>query len=282
MKDTVLMVDGPTERRTPLFRNFQAAYAQHAGSYIVKDLSVGLPSEPRAMAAHYFSTLAFVLQRGGGALLENSWFARASVLHQLGRARVRLLERAALTAGALWADTGDVFSPRGLGMATSLSFADQNEPFAESVARVYALKGCSPAGSRGPGAGAWRPGHSVLLVADHAGTARQGDLKHRLPLYSFTDGGVAVWLANKLEEAGIPEEDLYWINAYDCNHMQTSSLFVTELKPRKIICMGVEAYEWAENQLPGAMNEVIPTPHPQHQKRFNFSEPYALIDAIKA
>src|SRR5687768_11843359 len=83
--------------------------------------------------------------------------------------------------------------------------------------------------NEGPGVGAWRPGQSVLVVGDKP-NLRHGQ-RYLGPFCAWT-GGCSPWLSQQLEAGGIPERELYWVNAYDVYRRPTDAAFVARLQPR--------------------------------------------------
>lgn len=128
----------------------------------------------------------------------------------------------------------------------------------------------------GPGAGAYRPGVATLLVGERPNVARTGELKHRLPLVTFAGNGCAIWLAQQLENAGVPESALYWINAYDAVGVPTDASFLDDLAPLRVIAMGKLAERWCSDHV--AKFETVP--HPQYWKRFHSNQRYPLLDYL--
>lgn len=135
----------------------------------------------------------------------------------------------------------------------------------------------------GPGIGAWREERSVLLVGERPGG--WGGRWH-LPFVSPNAGGCSAWLADRLEEAGIPESALYWVNAVDGPEAHGDELrgeFIAQLRPRAIFALGERAANWlsARVNLKSGMPPVIVVDHPQHHKRFHHSKPYPLLKEIQ-
>lgn len=127
----------------------------------------------------------------------------------------------------------------------------------------------------GPGVGAWRPGGSILLVGERPGGAGG---PHAPAFCGTSPSGSSAWLAQRLEDAGIPESALYWVNAYadETDDQPLRPGFVDALEPKKIFLLGTAAAAWADdNRIEG-----VRMPHPQHWKRFHHNEPYQLIKEL--
>lgn len=130
----------------------------------------------------------------------------------------------------------------------------------------------------GPGAGAFRPRVSALLVAERPGVARRGSLKHRLPFVTFSGMGCGLWLAEQLENAEIPENTLYWINAYDAVNAPTSHEFLSALQPPVVIALGKLGARWCADAGVEKFEEV---PDPQYWKRFHRQKRYRLLNILQ-
>lgn len=250
---------------------------------------------PRDVAVRFFSPIADELTRPGPheevLVLPARW--PSSLAPGLGRC----LARAALAAGAVLARPGEAPNP-----APGAGNAPGEAPL---LARGAAKRGSGPPrrppgpltgfprgafsgpgglaalsargwANPGPGAGAFRPG-VTLLVGERPGVARSGELKHRLPFVTFTRSGCALWLTEQLEVAGVPESDLYWINAYDALGIPTSSDFVSALEPNLIVALGDLAERWCR----AAELTHVAVPHPQYWKRFRAREDYPLLGILK-
>lgn len=130
----------------------------------------------------------------------------------------------------------------------------------------------------GPGIGRWKISGVVLLVGDKHGPSLQPyQVNSNIAFCDMAKVGSSFWLSQKLDEANIPEDRLYWINSYDKSNLPTNSEFVHKLNPITILALGDVAAGWCEkNQL-----RYEPFSHPQYHKRFKFSDPYPLIERLK-
>jgi len=123
------------------------------------------------------------------------------------------------------------------------------------------------------GAGSYTKG-VVLLVGEQTSHPEQN--KYHIPFCSIK--GCSGWLNTKLEEAQIPEEQLFWVNALNNDGSQADLRRIyDDLEPRAVIALG----RVAERQLLkfGIKHEQVP--HPQSWKRFNHHKPYPLINLLK-
>lgn len=127
-----------------------------------------------------------------------------------------------------------------------------------------------PAENFGPGVGAWKPGQVTLLVGEAVNRNTAAAL---LPFVSWDPGGCIGWLSRQLEDWGVGEDELYWINAVDAKgHDVDPRPWLDQLNPKRIVAMGETATTWClEHKL---RHDSIA--HPQHWKRFKHNQPYPL------
>jgi hypothetical protein len=225
---------------------------------------------PRDIAVRFFSPLASRLDSGDTAFPVALPFWSA-----LPPAMRRPLERTALTLGA-------ALQPARIGLelipATTLAGdhpASILGPAYVAPEPVLYLPGGPPPPAYG--AGAFRPGVN-LLVGDRSNVARIGQLKHRLPFVTFAGTGVGPWLNQQLEAAGVREDELYWINAYDAAGAATDPAVIKALQPRKVIALGKLAERWLiDAGMPHAAVILSPSEWRQEFKR----EPYPVGRIIR-
>lgn len=123
-----------------------------------------------------------------------------------------------------------------------------------------------------PGLGRFAPKEVTLLVGEEMNSRHALDL----PFVSASRGGSGPWLANQLETWGVPERDLYWVNAYHAGVSQPLD-FLGALKPKSVIALG----RVAELRLREAgVKKYTTVPHPQFWKRFHHHEEYPLKEAL--
>jgi len=114
----------------------------------------------------------------------------------------------------------------------------------------------------------------VILVGDKPSELTDYDSLTQWPFCSFSNQGSSLWLTKQLENAGIPESDLMWVN-------QSSGLsWIERVYNRPVIALGSEA-ALRLTQLRSIRTVVHEVPHPQHHKRFRSSEEYPLIPLLK-
>ena len=111
----------------------------------------------------------------------------------------------------------------------------------------------------------------VLLVGD------QVNLNHSPYGWPFVAAtGCSPWLAEQLQDAGISENSLYWVNAKHPDGSPTDPTVINQLQPQKIVALGAKAAAWLDSyNLPYAR-----VSHPQYWKRFHAHEPYPLLQEL--
>jgi len=143
----------------------------------------------------------------------------------------------------------------------------------------------APPRNLGPGGGSFRPGVTLLVgEAPNTHRWRPGRLRWENPPFCGR-GGCNEWLAEQLDEAGVSERRLYFVNATRPDGRPTRADFLDALEPYKVIALGRIAAAWCRKRVTPWCDEwgvrYVEVPHPQYAKRFHHHEPYALIEAIK-
>lgn len=114
----------------------------------------------------------------------------------------------------------------------------------------------------------------ILLVGEGFAKHKDGDSLYQWPFGALSGGGCSRWLAHLMEEAGIPEGRLCWVNAdagVHCLH------FLTKIERRAIIALGAEAKTMLDSMQVSSEDYH----HPQYHRRFCSGEPYLLIERLK-
>lgn len=114
----------------------------------------------------------------------------------------------------------------------------------------------------------------VVLIGDEFGEVKEYDHSYQWPFASFTSTGCSRWLTELLEDHGIPESSLCWVNSD-----RDPRLFLDAAVSRgaHLIVLGEKA---AQRVSPMYFNRRS-VPHPQYWKRFRPDELYPLIPMIK-
>jgi hypothetical protein len=112
----------------------------------------------------------------------------------------------------------------------------------------------------------------ALLVAERPHAALSGSRLHRLPYVTFRENSCAYWLAQQLEDAGIEENELYWINGYDAHGVATDASFIYDLQPRVVVTLGKLAERWcADNSI-----RSVAAANPQSWMKFHKGTAFPL------
>ena len=123
------------------------------------------------------------------------------------------------------------------------------------------------------GAGCTRPGR-ILLVGERCST----DSQLTIPFIGENSSGT--WITNQLEEADIPETELYWINAKTAgglSNIENVRNVIRDQRPGLICSLGGEASRFLEF----LDVDFEPFAHPQYWKRFKHSHDYPLINYLE-
>lgn len=155
------------------------------------------------------------------------------------------------------------------GCLVRYDYTEEGEP---DLDRLEALR---PPPDRGPGAGHFAPGNVLLVGEQHSDPASE---VAGVPFFSLNRAGCAAWLAERLDEAGAQEKDLYWINAIDPRGRHVAPAFVERLEPRAIVALGRVAETWCRVH---GVGPYVAVPHPQVWKRFHHHEPYPLVSTLR-
>jgi len=90
--------------------------------------------------------------------------------------------------------------------------------------------------------------------------------------------GCSPWLTEQLEQAGVPETDLAWLNVRtpDGTFKDENALAVGQVLDAELVALGSVARAWCEHH--GLVHRSVP--HPQYWKRFNHQRTYPLLDIL--
>ncbi len=136
------------------------------------------------------------------------------------------------------------------------------------------------ADNEGPGVGQFKAPR-VLLVGDRPGPGG-GVLAPNWPFISGLRTGCSAWLAEQLESAGVPESQLYWVNAFDARGKPTDGAFAARLGAPLVIALGTNAFTWCVTHIPMSHDyKVERVHHPQYWKRFHAKHTYRLTQLLK-
>jgi hypothetical protein len=112
----------------------------------------------------------------------------------------------------------------------------------------------------------------VLLVGEKFSDVPEGQPLYQSPFSGLTGLGCSLWLARQLEDAGISERNLTWVNADQLSpHIKDYSVSVVALggaAAKALTELGRHNYEFVQ--------------HPSHWKRFRHKELYELIPVLQS
>ena len=111
----------------------------------------------------------------------------------------------------------------------------------------------------------------VLVIGEAFAELQERDPLYQWPFASFSDKGCSAWFTRQLEEAGVPEDQLLWVNA-DQPLPSTVSI------DTKAVALGRAAEAYAKRH--GLFSAEV-YQHPQAWKRFNSHKDYPAIEAIR-
>jgi len=136
--------------------------------------------------------------------------------------------------------------------------------FAQSIENLAAGGGCFKKGN-------------TLLLCDKGPRTNMRASAVVVPFINFLDNdGPSRMLCATLEQEGLYENDLYWINTQTHEGVGTSSDFLKELSPKRVFALGNNAFTWAlNNNVP-----AIKLPPPLHHMQNYPDQPYTILGAI--
>lgn len=181
--------------------------------------------------------------------------------------RMRLFHRICFGLGAR-----ELYAPMVLPLSPTHTVAKRPQPSAFWQASEGVLEP--------PGLGNLTP-ESIALIADRPTDKNlpAAFSKPNWPYCSNAKDGVSLWLAGELEAAEIPEERLYWQNAYDRYGKPTSAAALNDYPPRAVICLGKNAHAWATTNIE-AGTRIDHVFNPQHWRTHGGST-YPLIGLLR-
>jgi len=117
----------------------------------------------------------------------------------------------------------------------------------------------------------------VILVGDRPGDGAKKlpANHHHTPFYSTKNS--SLWLNKQLEELGVHENDVLWLNSADLNGVPTDPKLLEGWGKHTIIALGGNASKWLEEHGKPHLKVF----HPQAWKRFHSKEPYPLLGHLQ-
>lgn len=143
----------------------------------------------------------------------------------------------------------------------------------------YGLAGPAPV-NPGPGIGNWQA--DVLIVGDGPSPKAPAGTPN-WPFVSSNEYGCAYWLADQLEQGGIPERALYWVNAYGRpdeagDRAATPDAALLSRPWKHVVTLGRGAAAWADD---AGFKGVKAAHHPSFWWKSRAPRPYPLIEILQ-
>lgn len=127
--------------------------------------------------------------------------------------------------------------------------------------------------NKAAGGGCFKEGN-ILLLCDKGPKTNMRASALVIPFINFLDNdGPSRMLVQTLENEGVLENKVYWINTQTFQGVPTSPDFITQLKPSKIFALGNNAYAWALNN----NVRVTKLPPPLHHMQNYSDQPYHIM-----
>lgn len=129
--------------------------------------------------------------------------------------------------------------------------------------------------NKASGGGAFKEGN-ILMLCDRGPRTNVRASAVVIPFINFLDNdGPSRMLATTLEQEGVNEDKMYWINTQTYQGVPTDPSFIKQLKPSKIFALGNNAYTWALNNNVNAIKLPPPLHHMQHYAE----QPYMIMES---
>jgi hypothetical protein len=117
----------------------------------------------------------------------------------------------------------------------------------------------------------------LLLVGEDFAQVGEHDSFYQWPFASVDHGGCSQWLTKQLEEAGIREQCLSWINADALEALPTFA-YPRLFEGKTVIGLGQKAHKILTGL---EIDDLYLVEHPQYWKRFHSSEHYPLLSFLQ-
>jgi len=253
----------------------------------------------------YFRGMTPALTHDDIVIMDRSWLsepiygnAYRDGLNRIDTPRKRMLERVALSRGAVvinclpdfetclktfksrindeYLDTPtqlqDVYGDYELlDLHTALPVIHYNYQ-EDSVDELLAHLSRATIENKASGGGCFNEGN-MLMLCDRGPRANVKDSAVVVPFINFLDNdGPSRMLAATLDNEGVSESKLYWINTQTYQGVPLDPAFLKALRPSRIFALGNNAYTWALNN--GI--KVTKLPPPLHHMQHYPDEPYLI------
>lgn len=132
----------------------------------------------------------------------------------------------------------------------------------------------------GPGCGNWQ-GKVLILAQSRSSVTMETGAQKNWPFISSNHSGVAAWLGRLLDEAQIPERQLYWMNVHEFVDGAWQEAFRHDVLYRSwpaVVTLGPDAANWARKN---GLHIDHAGWHPGAWWRTMGTEPYPVIDFLR-
>jgi len=253
----------------------------------------------------YFRSMSPALSFDDTVVMDRSWLsepiygdAYRNGVSRVDMPRRRMLERTALSRGAVvvlcqpdFDVCADAFSKRPEYLDTVDQLRDVYQAYEtldlqthlpvihydyihDDVEELFLKIAAASIQNHASGGGAFRCGN-ILMLCDKGPQTNVKSSAVVVPFVNFLDNdGPSRMLAQALEQEGITERMLYWINTQTSQGMPADTGFIDKLKPSRIFALGNNAYTWALNN----SIKAIKLPPPLHHMQNYPDQPYHIME----
>ena len=119
----------------------------------------------------------------------------------------------------------------------------------------------------------------VIIVGESFGPQKEADGLAQYPFVSFSHLGCSQWLTQHLEDCGVMERDLLWVNALE---LGAEELLATHPRLPRVALGDKAFFELQEiDTFVDGVTTRLRVVHPQHVKRFGYRLTYHLVHTLK-
>ena len=257
--------------------------------------------EANELAKLYFASMSQALTHNKHVILDRSWYSEPiyAAVHRKQPSRItttyrRMLERAALSRGALIIKCLPSFEaclesfnsrPEYLGNTAELEevyrkYSKWGESFIgvpsidynyetmrveDIIDKIIAHDSSNPYG----GGGAFQTGN-VLVLCSKWRVANVKPSAVVIPYVNFNEDvsetpSASKVITDELENLGLPESSIYWVNVESTAGVVLSTQIIAELQPSRIIAIGAQPLQWCKAN--GVEAQCVT--HPNKNKPFS-------------
>jgi thymidylate kinase len=305
----IVILEGPDGAgKTTLAETLRQRFSLNKGMVHIVKHGPYTGVEPEQLCRIYFRAMSQALTYDDTVIMDRSWISEPiygevyrNGANRIDTARKRMLERAALSRGAVvihcqpdFETCAETFEKRpneeylddisqleevyneyeSLPLITSLPTVHYDytrDTVDELLHKVETVS----IKNKASGGGAFKQGN-ILMLCDKGPRTNLRASAVVIPFINFLDNdGPSRMLAESFEYEGVTEKELYWINTQTYQGTPTEPDFIKELKPSKIFALGNNAYTWALNN----NVKAIKLPPPLHHMQNYADQPYLIMEA---